>query len=163
MGPLHKGLALDHAVELDSGDFAGLLDKTLVDIRWDELQAQVAARRANGELIGVGMGFFMEKGGLGPVDGAKVTVDTRGKVQVITGASSIGQGGFTALMNDGLTDSLVAEKDQVLTVKFYPDENKSAYGLTQGKIGLTRTFPFDNQNQAEVTISAENPTAEFAS
>ena len=88
---------LDHAVELDSGDFAGLLDKTLVDIRWDELQAQVAARRAKGELVGVGMGFFMEKGGLGPVDGAKVTVDTRGKVQVITGASSIGQGVETVM------------------------------------------------------------------
>jgi carbon-monoxide dehydrogenase large subunit/6-hydroxypseudooxynicotine dehydrogenase subunit gamma len=88
---------LDHAVELDSGDFAGLLDKTLVDIRWDELQAQVAARRAKGELVGVGMGFFMEKGGLGPVDGAKVTVDTKGKVQVITGASSIGQGVETVM------------------------------------------------------------------
>ncbi len=78
-------------------------------------------------------------------------------------SSSIGQGGFTALMNDGLTDSLVAEKDQILTVKFYPDENKAAYALTQGKIGLTRTFPYDNQNQAEVTISAEYPTSEFAS
>ena len=78
-------------------------------------------------------------------------------------SSSIGQGGFTAMMNDGLTDSLVAEKDQVLTVKAFPDENKAAYALTQGKIGLTRTFPFDAQIQAEVTISAEFPTAEFAS
>jgi hypothetical protein len=78
-------------------------------------------------------------------------------------ATSIGQGGFTALMSDNLTDSLVGEKDQVLTVKFYPDENKAAHAITQGKIGLTRTFPFDNQNQAEVTISAENATAEFAS
>jgi hypothetical protein len=85
----------------------------------------------------------------------------RGTVGAVS--SAIGQGGFTALMNDGLTDSLVAEKDQVLTVKFYPDENKTAYALTQGKIGLTRTFPHDNQIQAEVTISAEYPTAEFAS
>lgn len=78
-------------------------------------------------------------------------------------SSSIGQGGFTALMTDGLSDAIVAEKDNVLSVKFFPDENKSAYAMTQGKIGLTRTFPFDNQNQADVTISAEYPTAEFAS
>jgi len=88
---------LDHAVELDSGDFEGLLDKTLVDLKWDALQAEVAARRANGELVGLGMGFFMEKSGLGPVDGVKVTVDTQGKVQVITGSSSIGQGVETVM------------------------------------------------------------------
>ena len=78
-------------------------------------------------------------------------------------SSSIGQGGFTALLNDGLTDGLVSEKDNVLTTRFYPDENKSAYSLTQGRVGLSRTFPFDNQIQAEVTISAERVTAEYAS
>lgn len=78
-------------------------------------------------------------------------------------SSSIGQGGFTALLGDGLTDSIVSEKDNTLTVRFYPDENKSAYSLTQGRIGLARTFPFDNQIQAEVTISAERVTAEYAS
>ena len=78
-------------------------------------------------------------------------------------SSSIGQGGFTAMLNDGLTDSLVAEKDNTLTVRFYPDENKGAYALTQGRIGLGRTFPYDKQVQAEVTISAEQVTAEYAS
>jgi hypothetical protein len=78
-------------------------------------------------------------------------------------SSSIGQGGFTALLNDGLTDGLVSEKDNTLTVRFYPDENKGAYSLTQGRLGLSRTFPFDNQIQAEATISAERVTAEYAS
>ena len=78
-------------------------------------------------------------------------------------ASSIGQGGFTALLDDGTTDAIVSEKDETLTVKFFPDENKTAYQLTQGKIGLTRTFPVDNQNQATVTVSAETITAEFSS
>lgn len=77
-------------------------------------------------------------------------------------ASSIGQGGFTALLDDGTTDAIVSEKDETLSVKFYPDENKTAYQLSQGKVGLTRSFPVDNQNQATVTISGENITAEFA-
>jgi len=78
-------------------------------------------------------------------------------------AESVGQGSFTALLNDGLTDALILQKNQVITVKQFPDENKNPYSLTQGKLGLNRTFPVANQNQAECTISAEKPTAEFSS
>jgi hypothetical protein len=78
-------------------------------------------------------------------------------------AESVGQGSFTALLNDGLTDSLILQKNAVITVKQFPDENKNPFSLTQGKLGLGRTFPVANQNQAEVTISAEKPTAEFSS
>jgi hypothetical protein len=78
-------------------------------------------------------------------------------------AESVGQGSFTALLNDGLTDSIVGEKNQVITVKQFPDENKNPYSLTQGKLGIARTFPVANQIQAECTISAERGTAEFSS
>lgn len=78
-------------------------------------------------------------------------------------STSLGAGGFTALLDDGITDSLVAEKNQVLTVKFFPDEDKSAYSLTQGIVSLKRTYPVDKQNQATVTIAAEKQTAEFSS
>ena len=78
-------------------------------------------------------------------------------------SESVGQGGFTALMNDGLTDSLVGEKNKVITVKQFPDENKNPFSLTQGKLGISRTFPVANQIQAECTISAERSTAEFSS
>jgi len=78
-------------------------------------------------------------------------------------AESVGQGSFTVLLNDGLTDSLILQKNQVITVKQFPDENKTPYSLTQGKLGISRTFPFANQIQSEATISAEKPTAEFSS
>jgi len=78
-------------------------------------------------------------------------------------SASIGQGGFTALLDDGVTDSLVAEKDATLTVKFYPDENETPYILSQGILGLTRTFPADGQIQASVTITADEISAEFQS
>lgn len=78
-------------------------------------------------------------------------------------SESVGQGGFTALLNDGLTDSLVGEKNQVITVKQFPDENKNPYSLTQGKLGISRTFPVANQIQAECTISAERGSSEFSS
>ena len=43
------------------------------------------------------MAIFVEKGGLGPLDGARVTVDTTGAVELVTGGSSVGQGIATAM------------------------------------------------------------------
>jgi hypothetical protein len=76
-------------------------------------------------------------------------------------STSLGQGSFTALLNDGITDSLVADKDQVLTVKFFPDKNRAPYSLTQGTIGIGRRFPVSDQIQASVTVTAEKATAQF--
>ena len=78
-------------------------------------------------------------------------------------SEAVGQGSFVALLNDGLLDALVGEKNEVVTVKQFPDENKNAYSLTQGKLGIARTFPVANQIQAVCTISAERSTAEFSS
>jgi len=78
-------------------------------------------------------------------------------------SSSLGQAGVTVLMNDNITDTLVGLKDEILTFKFYPDRNKAPYILTQGIMGMSRTFPVDSQNQATLTISAEDPSADFAS
>lgn len=77
--------------------------------------------------------------------------------------STLGQGSFTALLSDGVQDVLVRAKNQVLTVKFFPDRAKSAYILTQGALGVARSFPAGDQIQATVTITAEEASAEFAS
>lgn len=78
-------------------------------------------------------------------------------------SSTIGQGGFTALLDDGVTDSLVAEKDAKLTVRFYPNINSSPYVLSQALLGLTRSYPADGQIQASVTMTGEELSAEFQS
>lgn len=77
-------------------------------------------------------------------------------------SSSLGQASFTALLTNGITDSLNRNKDQVLTVKYLQDRNQSPYEITQGKIGIGRTFPVADQVNASVTISSENATASFA-
>ena len=78
-------------------------------------------------------------------------------------SSSLSQGGFTALMSDNITDALIGEQDEVITIKHYPDRNKLPYTLTQGTLGIKRTFPVADQNKAVCTISAEEPTASFNS
>jgi carbon-monoxide dehydrogenase large subunit len=84
-------------IVLDSGDYAGLLDKALARISWDALQMELKKRRAAGEMVGAGVAMFVEKSGLGPFDGVRVTVDVSGEVEVVTGAASIGQGVETAV------------------------------------------------------------------
>ena len=81
----------------DSGDYALLLDKALARIGWDALQQDLRRRRDAGELVGAGSAIFVEKGGLGPLDGTRVTVDTTGAVELVTGGSSVGQGFATAM------------------------------------------------------------------
>jgi carbon-monoxide dehydrogenase large subunit len=91
--PYTRPLAtLGTEIVLDSGDYAGLLDQSLAAIKWNELTGDLARRRAAGELVGAGLGIFVEKSGLGPFDGVRMSVDAAGLVEVVTGAASIGQG-----------------------------------------------------------------------
>ncbi|MDQ6526407.1 xanthine dehydrogenase family protein molybdopterin-binding subunit [Nocardioides sp. LHD-245] len=81
----------------DSGDYRLLLDKMSEGYDFPGIRAEVAARRAAGEAVGFGFGYFVEKSGIGPVEGARISVDTRGRVSVTCGASSVGQGVDTVL------------------------------------------------------------------
>jgi len=84
-------------IVLDSGDYAGLLDKALAAVDWPLLQDKLAARRAAGELVGAGIALFVEKSGLGPFDQVKIGVDGNGMVEVVSGSASVGQGMETAI------------------------------------------------------------------
>jgi carbon-monoxide dehydrogenase large subunit len=84
--------ALGEEVVLDSGDYAGILNKALKRCAWDKLEREVAERRKSGEYVGLGLAMYVEKSGLGPTDGARVNVHTGGEIEVITGGASVGQG-----------------------------------------------------------------------
>ena len=78
-------------------------------------------------------------------------------------STTLNQGSFTAYFEDGVTDGLVTLKNETLWFKHFPDRYKTAYTLTQGKLGIARTFPAGDQIQASCTISAEDATIEKAS
>ena len=88
---------LDTELVLDSGNYPLLLDKVLAKADWNALQADIRRRQSAGEAVGVGVAMFVEKSGLGPVDGVRITVDTTGTVEVVTGAASVGQGVETVI------------------------------------------------------------------
>ncbi len=97
--------ALGEEIHYDTGDYSGLLNKLLAKIGWDVLNAEVSKRKAAGELVGIGLSMFVEKSGLGPTDGVKISVDTSGTVEVLTGGASLGQG-FETVMAQVAADAL---------------------------------------------------------
>ena len=83
--------------------------KFLNRVEWETLRADVARRRQAGEMVGLGLGFFVEKSGLGPFDDVRITLGGDGTIEVITGAASIGQGVETVMAQicaDGLGTGL---------------------------------------------------------
>ncbi len=88
---------LGEEIHFDSGDYLGLMDKVLAAVGWDALKRDIERRKQNGELVGAGLAMFVEKSGLGPTDGVKISVDTSGAVEVLTGGASLGQGFETVM------------------------------------------------------------------
>jgi carbon-monoxide dehydrogenase large subunit len=125
--PFHRPLsALGTEVVYDSGDYPLLLDKALARIGWDSLQAELARRRDRGELVGSGVAIFVEKGGLGPLDGTRVSVDTTGAVELVTGGSNVGQG-FATAMAQICAEALGVDYRRVRVV--YGQTDRIAYGI----------------------------------
>jgi carbon-monoxide dehydrogenase large subunit/6-hydroxypseudooxynicotine dehydrogenase subunit gamma len=97
--------ALGEEIHYDTGDYIGLLDKLFDMVEWQKLNAEVAKRKKAGELVGIGVAMFVEKSGLGPTDGVKISIDTSGLVEVITGGASLGQG-FETVMAQVAADAI---------------------------------------------------------
>jgi carbon-monoxide dehydrogenase large subunit/6-hydroxypseudooxynicotine dehydrogenase subunit gamma len=113
-------------VVLDSADYPGLLDKALAFADWDALRARIGKRRAAGEYVGLGLGLFVEKSGVAASDMARVTVDTAGHVEVVTGAASLGQG-LETIVAQVCADTLGVDYRRVRVVHGQTD--RIAFGL----------------------------------
>lgn len=80
-----------------------------------------------------------------------------------TSTSSLGQGSFTAILKDGITDALVGRKNLILFFRFTQDRSKTAHILSQGKLGLARTFAASDNPKVAATISSDFESVERAS
>lgn len=81
-------------------------------------------------------------------------------------SSSLGQASFTInKMTDGITDAVVALKGKTIWTEFRPDRDKTApKQLTQGVIGITRTFPAGGGNiSGAVTITPSGESVDVVS
>lgn len=97
--PYDTGLTnlLGGAVEYESGDFAGTLQKGLEAANYAALRARQQEARKAGRHFGIGIANYVELTGRGPWEGSGVRVEPDGSVTVYTGAPSQGQGHETTL------------------------------------------------------------------
>ena len=126
--PFDRGLhALGDEVVLDSGDYAGLLTKALDRCRLGQAhRASLAERRRAGETVGAGLAMFVEKSGLGPKDGVTDRVEPSGKVEVVTGGASLGQG-FETVMAQICADALGVDYARIRVV--HGQTNRIPHGV----------------------------------
>src|SRR5499427_505120 len=110
----------------DSGDYALLLDKALAAATWPALREGLKRRRAAGETVGAGFAMFVEKSGLGPFDCVHAAVDSAGSIEIVTGATSVGQGMETVLAQI-CADELGIDYRQVRVVHGQTD--RIAFGM----------------------------------
>ena len=81
----------------DSGNYEPVLDKSLAMIGYERFLAEEQPRlRAQGRHVGIGVTCYVEGTGIGPYEGAKVQVQSNGKVSLATGIGTQGQGHFTS-------------------------------------------------------------------
>jgi len=81
----------------DSGNYEPLLDYTLEKIGYHEFINVIQPKlRAEGKHVGIGVVAYVEGTGIGPYEGAKVQVMGSGRVSVVTGVGTQGQGHYTS-------------------------------------------------------------------
>src|SRR5271166_869255 len=84
-------------LEYDSGNYEAALDRALALIDYQRFIADEQPRlRAQGRHLGIAVACYVEGTGIGPYEGAKVQVQANGKVSVVTGIGTQGQGHFTS-------------------------------------------------------------------
>jgi CO/xanthine dehydrogenase Mo-binding subunit len=126
--PFRRGFD-DAGVEdlvLDSGDYPGLLTKALAAIGWPALRNELGRRRREGEAVGIGLSVFFDESGRGPSDGARVTIDTNGDVELITGGASVGQG-FETVMAQICAEALGVDYRLIRVIHGQTD--RAAFGI----------------------------------
>ncbi len=80
----------------DSGDYEPALDTALEVIDYKRFVGEEQPRlRAAGRHVGIGVVCYVEGTGIGPYEGARVTVEPSGRVRLATGVGTQGQGHFT--------------------------------------------------------------------
>jgi len=85
------------ALKYDSGNYAPMLDKLLEMIGYAAfLEHEQPTLRAAGKQVGIAVVCYVEGTGIGPYEGAKIQVQSSGRVSLATGTGTQGQGHYTS-------------------------------------------------------------------
>ena len=77
--------------ECDSGDYAYILERCLAEFGWNE-KRKLQGRLIDGRYHGLAVACFIEGGGAGPKENARLELARDGSVTVHVGSAAVGQG-----------------------------------------------------------------------
>jgi carbon-monoxide dehydrogenase large subunit len=86
IGPPHGELILN------GGNYPAVLTALLDQIRYNALIEERNARRAGGELVGIGLGPYVIHSGLGGTESVRLDLTAEGRFVIRTSAANVGQG-----------------------------------------------------------------------
>ncbi|MBX9775046.1 MAG: xanthine dehydrogenase family protein molybdopterin-binding subunit [Xanthobacteraceae bacterium] len=113
----------------DSGDYASAFDRCIKDFGWTE-KAKQNGKLVNGRYHGLGIACFIEGGGSGPRETARIVIERDGSFAVYVGSSAVGQGVET-IMAQIAADALDVPIEQVTVYHgstTYLPEGYGSYG-----------------------------------
>jgi carbon-monoxide dehydrogenase large subunit len=115
--PLDRGFGnvLAGTIVYDSGDYPECLRRAVELAGYGGFRGEQERARAEGRHIGIGIGCFVEETGLGPYESGTVRIEPSGRIIVLTGACSSGQGHATTLAQIA-ADELGADLDDVFVL-----------------------------------------------
>jgi carbon-monoxide dehydrogenase large subunit len=79
------------STQCDSGDYSSTFERCLAEFGWTE-KRKLQGKLIDGRYHGIGIACFIEGGGSGPRENARLDVAKDGSVSVYVGSSAIGQG-----------------------------------------------------------------------
>jgi aerobic carbon-monoxide dehydrogenase large subunit len=95
----------------DSGDYAMTFDRCVTEAGWKD-KVKLNGKLIDGRYHGLGIACFIEGGGSGPSETARITIEQDGSFAVYVGSSGVGQGVET-IMAQIAADALEVPFEQV--------------------------------------------------
>jgi aerobic carbon-monoxide dehydrogenase large subunit len=131
--------------ECDSGDYRETLERCLAEFGWDEKLA-LQGREIDGRYHGVAVACFIEGGGAGPKETARLDLETDGTVSVYVGSAAVGQG-LETVMAQIAADTLGLPFGQVRVrhgSTVFLDEGYGAFASRSTVLGRSAVFEAAN-------------------
>ena len=137
------GPAVD--TECDSGDYREALERCLAEFGWEEKRA-LQGREIDGRYHGVAVACFIEGGGAGPKETARLDLEADGTVSVYVGSTAVGQG-LETVMAQIAADTLGLPLGQVRVLHGstpFLDEGYGAFASRSTVLGGSAVFEAAN-------------------
>jgi carbon-monoxide dehydrogenase large subunit len=127
--------------ECDSGDYEHAFARCLAEFGWEE-KRKLQGRLIDGRYHGVAVSCFIEGGGAGPKENARLELESDGSVTVYVGSAAVGQG-LETIIAQIAADSLGMTIDKVRVLHgstTYLDEGFGSFHSRSTVLGGSAVF-----------------------